>query len=716
MSMGTPLTWARRVIPLAVGAAIGVLSASAHAAGARPAAWSLLPAPVIAHPAGTGAIEIATGATVAIRGADPAAAKALLHNFIQRVADVRGLQLREPGGGDTSATITFDVRPDAKVEGDEGYAITVGKAGIVVSARTVRGAFNGSVTVWQLLTQPGWRKGTAARIAYGTIEDHPRFAWRALLLDSSRHYQSAGEIKQLIDWMSLDKLNVLVWHITDDQGWRLPVPNYPELTTTGACREAIGNDADVSGGRDKPYCKAYTAAEISDIVRYAAERNVEIVPEIDLPGHSQAAIATYPWLGVTGKRPAVWTDWGVSPWLLNPNTKTLGFVNDVMDEVMRLFPSHYVSYGGDEADKQQWNASPDVQAQMKALKLANMDELQGWFMQQVANYLVAHGRTPVGWDDEVDAGVALPREQLVMSWHGDHDERVALAALRQGHDVVMTPQESLYFDHLQSERPDEWAGPPPTVTLRQAYDTQLIPPGASATEATHVVGVQAGLWAEQLLTFRHIQHAAYPRVAALAELGWSAPATHDWHGFMARLPAELERYRALGIGYADTAMAPDAMPSPNAAPLIRDSAALKTCSGEQPSRLQGARPASGASPVYAVEIGNACWMWPNANLAGSTHVSVTAEQLPWRYGDESRGAVARGRHGASDAVEIHANTCNGALLATLPLGADAQAGGQVRREAVLSTPMAQDTHALCITATGDPRKGQWALGQISFSR
>lgn len=762
-------------------AAMGMVLLTAGASAGSAPVWSLLPTPAVMKPAGAGMVDIRDGAGVAVRGTSDAATAAVVDNFVRRVARVRGLGLRKVATGEPAA-VTFDVRPDAAVVGEEGYAIAVGGQGIAVTARTARGAFYGSVTAWQLLTQPGWTRGAVAHVPYGTIEDHPRFAWRGLLLDSSRHYQSADEIKRLIDWMSLDKLNVLVWHITDDQGWRLPVPAYPELSTKGACRDAVGNDSEVSGGRAKPYCKVYTVAEIGDIVRYAAERYVEIVPEIDLPGHSQAAIAAYPWLGVTGRRPPVWTDWGVSPWLLNPNAKTLRFVDDVMDEAMRLFPSRHISIGGDEADKQQWNASPEVSAQMKALKLADMDELQGWFMQQVASYLVEHGRTPVGWDDEVAAGVALPKSQVVMSWHGDHHERVALAALRQGHDVVMTPQESLYFDHLQSGNPDEWAGPPPEVTLRQAYDTQVVPPGASAEEAKHIVGVQAGLWSEQMLTFAHMQHAAFPRITALAELGWSSPDTYDWNGFLARLPADIGRYRALGIAAADSAFAPTFKvsqepggafraalanqvragdiryttdgtepgatstvytqpltlpagsimraatfaPDGGALSAVRsmtldeatlwshDGATLETCSGEPPSRLQGAAPAHGPSPVYAVEIGNACWMWPAATMQGAQRVVVTAEKLPWRYGDEARGAVVRASGDADDAIEIHANRCDGPRVATLPLGHALPAAGPVRAEARLAAPVAADVRALCVFATGDPRQGQWAIGKLSF--
>ncbi|MEX1828179.1 beta-N-acetylhexosaminidase [Luteibacter sp. CQ10] len=779
MRSGAPTTRHRRFVAACVAVFVGAVSMHASAAPT----WSLVPLPAIMTPAGNGTVDIGDGTGIDVRGNDAAMAT-VVENFMQRVARVRGLTLRKPAREGAPVAITFDVRPNAAVTGDEGYAIDIGEHGIVVTARTARGAFYGSVTVWQLLTQPGWTRGAVAHVPYGKIEDHPRFAWRALLLDSSRHYQSAEEIKRLIDGMSLDKLNVLVWHITDDQGWRLPVPKYPELSTVGGCREAVGNDAEVSGARSTPYCKVYTADEIRGIVRYAAERYIEIVPEIDLPGHSQAAIAAYPWLGVTGKRPPVWTDWGVSPWLLAPNAKTLRFVDDVMDEVMRLFPSRYVSIGGDEADKQQWNASPEANAQMKALKLASMDELQGWFMQQVATYLVAHGRTPVGWDDEVAAGVALPREQVVMSWHGDHDERVAVAALRQGHDVVMTPQESLYFDHRQSGHPDEWAGPPPEVTLRQSYDTPLVPPGTTAEDATHIIGVQGGLWAEQMLTFAHIQHAAFPRIAALAELGWSPAASHDWNGFLVRLPAEMARYRALGIDVADSAFAPTfavsrasgggfrvvlanqtdsdgmryttdgtepvATSATYARPLTlpagttvrvatfapdgkvlaaarsvrleestvltRDGAALDTCSGEPPSRLQGARPAHGPSPVYAVEIGNACWVWPKADVQRATHVGVTAEKLPWRYGDEARGAVVRGTRGEDSVIEVHANACDGPRLAMLPLGHAAAPGKQVRVEASLAAPIAADVHGVCVFATGDPREGQWALGKIAFSK
>jgi len=750
------------------------------------ATWSLLPQPAQAHLAGSGVVRIADGAAIAVRGADRQQVQRIVDRFVQLVADTRGLQLHTAVAADAHPVITFEVDPHASVVGDAGYRIVLGEQGIRVTARTPRGAFYGGVTLWQLLTPPGWTRGAPAEIAAGVIDDHPRLAWRALLLDSGRHFQSVAEIKQLIDWMSLDKLNVLLWHLTEDQGWRLEIPKYPALTKTGACRKAVGLDIELTGAADKPYCGFYTAAEVREIVNYAAEHFVTVVPGIDLPGHSQAAVATYPWLGVTGKRPSVWTDWGISPWLLKPDEKTLRFVDDVLDEVMRLFPSRYISIGGDEADKQQWNASPEVRAQMRRLGLANMDQLQGWFTNRVADYLVKHGRTPVGWDDEVVAGAQLPASEVVMSWHGTDDERVALEAIRQGHDVVMTPQESLYFDHYQSELPDEWPGPSPLVTLQQAYATAVIPPGATAAEAKRVIGVQAGLWAELLPTFARVQHAAFPRIAALAELGWSPASTRDWEGFLQRMPAELARYRALGIGYADTAFAPAfevttgtsgalhvalanqvnfgairyttdgstptsasaqyvrplAFPAQDrvtlraatfapdgfalAAPrmrvlaaatlLSRDGSELASCSNQSGMRLGGEQPAQGLRPVYRVDVGNMCWLWSQAPAAGSKRVVLTVGRVAWRFGDEARDAVIRPKASAAGEFEIHADSCTGPLLATLPLAPAVQAKGQTDLSANISLPDGNGVRSLCVFATGNPRDGQWALARMTLSK
>jgi hexosaminidase len=758
----------------------------ANAASATSTTWWLLPQPARAHLAGSGVVKIGDGAVVAVRGAQRRQIQPIADRFLQLVATTRGLQLRPAVAADAHPAITFEVDPHATVVGNAGYRVVVGAQGIRIIARSPRGAFYGSITLWQLLTPPGWARGTPAEIAEGVIDDHPRFAWRALLLDSGRHFQSVADIEKLVDWMSLEKLNVLLWHLTEDQGWRLEVPKYPALTKTGACRQAVGLDIELTGAADRPYCGFYTDAQVRDIVRYAAARFVTIVPEIDLPGHSQAAVAAYPWLGVTDKDPPVWTDWGISPWLLKPDEKTLRFVDDVLDEVMRLFPSQYISIGGDEADKQQWNASPDVRARMQRLGLASMDQLQGWFTSQIADHLIQHGRTPVGWDDELLTGATLPASEMVMSWHDDEGERVALEAIRQGHAVALAPQGSLYFDHYQSDLPDEWPGQPPPVTLQQAYETAVVPDGATAAQTRRVIGVQACLWTELMPSFARDQHALFPRLAALSELGWSPARSHDWNGFLQRLTAELARYRSLGIGYADTAFAPAfdvtadrlgalrvalsdqtnfgyiryttdgsaptsastqyvhplefpveekvtlraATFAPDglelAAPrtqvldastlLSRDGNELSSCSNQPEMRVGGNRPARGPRPVYKMEIGNMCWLWPRAPLDRVKRVTLTVERVTWRFGDEASGAIVRPKASAAGELEIHADSCTGPLLATLPLAQAAHAQGQTRLTAQVSTPEPHGVRNVCIVATGDPRDGQWALARVAFSK
>lgn len=533
--------------------AVALAAAASIALAATPVpAWSLLPQPAKTHPAAQGAVTIADGDRVLVQASGDAQALAVVQRFAGLVADTRGLHLRVGTEADarSPAVIVFRLDPDAAAAGEAGYRIAIGGGRIEVTARTPRGLFYGGVTVWQLLTPDGTRDAPA-RVADGTIADHPRFAWRGLMLDSARHFQSVADIKKLVDWMSLNKLNVLHWHLTDDQGWRLEIPKYPELTKIGACRKAVGPDVALTGSPDKPYCGFYTDADVRDIVHYAAERFITVVPEIDIPGHSQAAIASYPWLGATGKRPPVSSDSGITTWLLRPDARSLKFVEDVMDHVMALFPSKYIHIGGDEAAKDQWQASPAVRAHMKRLGLANMDQLQGWFTTQVANYLAQHGRTAVGWDEILHGKV--PASAVVMSWH---EPAGALQAIEQGHDVVMSSSPTLYLDHYQSGLHDEPPGRPGVESLRDVYDYDPVPMGATADQAKRILGVQANLWSEYMPTFARAQHAVFPRIAALSEVAWSPASMHDWRGFLERVPAELARYRALGIKYADSAFAP----------------------------------------------------------------------------------------------------------------------------------------------------------------
>jgi hexosaminidase len=539
------LSWALGLLWLG---AWGVAGATAPAAGAQTLPLIPLPASVVRQ---AGSFTV-TDATPVISRSDAAAPQFAARHFIETLARTSALRLKLATGDNVPAhrAIVFQLDPNAPVARPGGYALDVTPQGITVTARDAKGLFYGGVTLWQLLT-PG--AGNAAQVSVPAlrIEDWPRFAWRGLMLDSARHFQSVADIEKLIDWMSLQKLNVLHWHLTDDQGWRLEIPRYPKLTQIGACRKAAGPDAALTGSPGTPYCGFYTDAEVRRIVAYAAQRYIAIVPEIDVPGHSQAAIAAYPWLGVTGERPPVSTDWGVNTWLLAPDARALKFVDDVMDEVMRLFPSKVIHLGGDEAAKDQWQASPAIRAHMRALGLKDLDALQGWFTTRVAAHLAQHGRVAIGWDEILQGQV--PASAMIMSWHAPSG---ALRALQQGHDVVMASSPTLYLDHDQSDLHDEPPGRPEVESLKDIYSYDPVPPGASAAEAQRVLGVQANLWTEYMPTFARVQHALFLRVAALSEVAWSPASMRDWHGFIQRVPAELARYRALGIAYADSAFAP----------------------------------------------------------------------------------------------------------------------------------------------------------------
>ncbi|HEY9110180.1 MAG TPA: family 20 glycosylhydrolase [Rhodanobacteraceae bacterium] len=762
-----------------------VLSAATHIALAVTAvpSWSLLPQPVEMHPAGQGSVTVANRDHVLVQASGDAQALAVAQRFAELVAVTRGLQLRVATEADarSPAVIVFRLDPHADAVGEAGYHLAIGGGRIEVTAHTPRGLFYGGVTVWQLLTPDGTRDAPA-RMADGTIADHPRFAWRGLMLDSARHFQSVAEIKKLLDWMSQHKLNVLHWHLTDDQGWRLEIPKYPELTKIGACRKAVGPDAALTGSPDKPYCGFYTDAEVREIVHYAAERFITVVPEIDIPGHSQAAIASYPWLGVTGKRPQVSSDWGINTWLLKPDARSLKFVEDVMDHVMALFPSKYIHIGGDEAAKDQWEASPQVRAHMKALGLTDMDQLQGWFTTQVAHYLAQHGRTAVGWDEILHGKV--PASAVVMSWH---EPAGAVEALQQGHNVVMSSSPTLYLDHYQSDLHDEPPGRPDVESLKDVYDYGPVPSGTTATEARHILGVQANLWAEYMPTFARVQHAVFPRIAALSEIAWSPASAHDWHGFVQRMPAELARYRALGIGYADSAFAPAFALSegasgtievalsnqtdfgtvryttdgaePNiasptyskplsfpadstttvraatfasdgfelaaprtqvvdaAALLTRNSDRLDTCG--KPLivlRLEDDRPLNGPRPVYRLDIANMCWQWKDARLDGVDRIALTVGNLPWNFAlwKDDSSVVTRPKQTPAGELQVHLDSCDGPLLATVPLAKAAQTLLQTTLTADI--PVTRGHHTLCAFATGDPHDGMWAIGKIELQK
>ena len=516
---------------------------SAHAADASLAPLDVIPMPAQVSYGGE-PFNVSAQTPVVVDAGDKAARRTADY-LAALTAHTRHLQLQVTTGAVQGPAIVFKLDPQSPVVNPEGYTLDVTPQGVRVAARDEAGLFYGAITLWQLLT-PAHGTGDV-KVAAVHIRDEPRFAWRGLMLDSARHFQSPDEVRTIIDQMAQHKLNVLHWHLTDDQGWRIEIKRYPELTGIGAWRTPPRAGQD---GEPARYGGFYTQDDIRAIVAYAAERHITVVPEIDMPGHAQAAVASYPEIGVTGRRPPVSPDWGVHPYLYNADDATMHFLQNVLDEVMVLFPSTYIHVGGDEAVKDQWKASPVVQARMRALKLKDEDALQSWFIGQMGEYLSTHGRRLIGWDEILEGG--LPASATVMSWRGTQG---AIDAAKLGHDVVLSPAPQLYLDQMQSDRADETTGRLPSMSLESYYDFEAVLKALDATQAKHVLGMQANMWTEHMPTLRHIEHAVFPRMDALAEAAWTPVASRDWHGFLDRLPAQLSRYREQNINYADSAFA-----------------------------------------------------------------------------------------------------------------------------------------------------------------
>ncbi len=429
----------------------------------------------------------------------------------------------------------------------EGYALAVDGDGIAIHAGDEAGLFHGAVTLWQLLTQ-----GEGARVTLPAmrIEDAPRFPWRGYMLDSARHFQTPAQVKALLDTMALHKLNVFHWHLTDDQGWRIEIKRYPRLAQVGGCRIPAGDaGVDPASGKPAPYCGWYSQDDIRGIVAHAAALHITVVPEIDMPGHATAAIAAYPALGTEGREIPVSAHRGIHANLFNVDDATFDVLDGVFAEVARLFPGPYIHVGGDEAIKTQWQASPRVQARMRELGLADEAALQSWFVHRLETLLHAHGKRLVGWDEILDGGLAP--DATVMSWRGIDG---GIAAAREGHDVVMSPNADLYLDYLQTDSPDEPGGRPrpKLIPMEKFYRFEPVPEALDAAQRRHILGLQANMWTTDDVRFAAVEHNTFPRLLAVAETGWTPQDGKDYASFLQRLPAWNRRYEALGVGHART--------------------------------------------------------------------------------------------------------------------------------------------------------------------
>ncbi|MGV9994361.1 beta-N-acetylhexosaminidase [Streptomyces sp. NPDC003374] len=448
--------------------------------------------------------------------------------------------------------------------GTEAYRLTVTAGqGAEIRGGDPAGVFWGAQTLRQLLGPEAFRRapvrpGAAHVVPAQVVEDAPRFRWRGLLLDVARHFTPKDGVLRRIDQMVAHKLNVLHLHLTDDQGWRVEIKRYPRLTEVGSwrARSRIGHGASTLW-EDRPHGGHYTQDDIREIVAYAAERHVSVIPEIDVPGHSQAAIAAYPELGNTDvvdtSALTVWDDWGVNPNVLAPGDGTLRFYEGVFEELLELFPpdaapfSAFVHIGGDECPKDQWRASPAAQARIKELGLAGEDGLQAWFVGHFDTWLTARGRRLIGWDEILEGGLAPGA--AVSSWRGYAG---GIAAARAGHDVVMCPEQQVYLDHRQAPGEDEPVPIGYVRTLEDVYRFEPVPPELDQAESRHVLGTQANVWTEVMEDQGRVDYQTFPRLAAFAEVAWSAlpaPAERDFADFQRRMETHYRRLDALGVGY-----------------------------------------------------------------------------------------------------------------------------------------------------------------------
>ncbi|UCG15328.1 MAG: beta-N-acetylhexosaminidase [Phycisphaerales bacterium] len=531
----------------------GVVSGQQGVAQETPAAGVVasraLPAAVIPRPAhmkmSPGMFIVSTSTAVVVDEGDwdvkPIAEHlaAVLRQVTHSDVSIR----TQPQGAAATGTIRLAI-----VEGDaslaeEGYELTIEADSVLLRAAKLRGLFWGVQTLRQLLPPDGQdAKVAGAQDAHAIalpcvhIMDTPRYEWRGMHLDVGRHFMPAKFVKRYIDFLALHKFNVFHWHLTEDQGWRLEIKKYPKLTTVAAWR----------GEKEKRYGGFYTQDEVREIVAYAAARFITVVPEIELPGHSLAALAAYPEFSCAGGPFEVPTRWGIfEDVYCAGNDGTFEFLENVLSEVLELFPGRYVHIGGDECPKTRWKACKKCQARIQAEGLADAHELQSYFIKRISRFLAGKGRRLVGWDEILEGGLAP--DATVMSWRGI---KGGIAAARMGHDVVMTPGTHCYLNMKQAPGADEpgHAGSH-VVTLEKVYSFEPTPADLTADEAKHILGAQGNVWTEYIATPEQVEYMVFPRMCALAEVTWTPATLRDWNDFSSRLEVHQQRLDAMGVNY-----------------------------------------------------------------------------------------------------------------------------------------------------------------------
>ena len=706
-------------------------------------ALAVIPAPLkVAR--GSGSFGLTPATPIVAGGRTAGEVAPVLADYVARGTGIR-LAIRDGAPRDGA----INLRIDPSVVGAEAYRLDVAPARVTLTASTREGLVHAATTLWQLIPV-----ATAGRVEIGatTIEDAPQFAWRGMMLDSARHFQEPAFIHRFIDAMAMHKLNVLHWHLTDDQAWRIEIRKYPKLTQVGAWRVPAGtarNVIDPATGKPRRYGGFYTQAQIRSIVAYAKARAITIVPEIDVPGHTSAMIAAYPGLGEKGHPVAeVPADWGVFPHGLNSDAATFRFVEDVFAEVMQLFPGPFIHKGGDE--------------------IANDP-----FTARLSKFLASRGRRLVGWDEILDDKL-LP-SAVVMSWRGIDG---ALKAAASGHDTVLAPDPTLYFDNRQATGEDE---PPGRIrvlaSLESVYRFDPMPVSIAPAARPHVLGLQGNIWTEHIRTEARVGYMAFPRAAAVAELGWSARDKRDWPDFARRVAASFARYEALGMTYSDGAFdvastvsmdgarvalskqasygeirytvdgdAPTPRSPVYSGPIavtppavvqaatfaqgqrlsrVRDiradrmqrrtSAELELCGNAIALALEDDAPREGSRAVFSVDIQNPCWIYRRVDF-DRVHSAVAAVgQLPFNFqiGDEVKKIRFARPETREGELEIHLDGCDGALVARLPLAPAAASPAVTVLPRAAIAPVT-GLHDACLRFAQPALEPLWVLDWIRF--
>ncbi|HEX3721084.1 MAG TPA: beta-N-acetylhexosaminidase [Verrucomicrobiae bacterium] len=521
----------------------------AGALRADPQAPAIIPLPETMD-ARPGTFAFGTETKIVANGGAEETGRYLAAELRRRNAGEFQLDTGTSAAGPGSVQLALD---DAAL-GKEGYVLTVAPTGVLVEAHNDAGLFYGVQSLLQLLPTGAARTNCAVPCVY--IKDEPRFQWRGLMLDVSRHFFTKSEVEQLLDEMAWHKLNVFHWHLVDDQGWRIEIKKYPRLTEVGAWRKAIGFGLDpktgTAYGPDGRYGGYYTQDDIREVVAYAKARHIMIVPEIEMPGHSSAALMAYPQFSCTGGPFTTDLPGGVFNGIYCAgNDDAFGFVEDVLTEVFAMFPGPFVHIGGDEVLVDNWKHCAKCQARMREEGLTKESELEGYFIRRVEKFINAHHRRLVGWSEIREGGLAA--NATVMDWVGGATE-----AATAGHDVVMSPLADCYFDHYQSldhsKEPFAIGG---YLPLRQVYEFEPIPKDLAPQYQGHILGAQANVWTEYMPSFKHVRYMVFPRLFALAEVAWSPKASRNWDDFSRRAGVDCLRLDELGVNHRALSSIPE---------------------------------------------------------------------------------------------------------------------------------------------------------------